>query len=442
MEYAAQSIMKRRRILKNFSLLFLAVAIFLTFFSKTIDAFLLPEVSASSVKSGALVEALEFEGEIVAEDIEYVRSGGEWRVLEVVVKPGSEVEEGSRLLRVDTADMLMKLKKKELEVLACENDLERYKAAYGGIDLSPYKRDMERAVKEVGKCEGNLERTRELYEAGAVTLVAVTELEDELENLKAQYDVSAEAFEKKEKEMSLSAVEHERMLREKTLELDIKKLELEELKKSMPSEEGYLESRVKGQVKAVAVGSGANTFQGQELFEIIKTGTPLSAKWAADPLKSDSVNEEDEITLIYQRGGKSAVMYGKILTKTYLLKEKEYEFVSRLDSDRVKLGEGEEDEVLLREGDTLTVHTTKRSEDFRFIVPSGSIKKEMDTDVVYVIREREGALGKELFVEAVRVGVLKSNGNDSAVEGSLGKDDRVVTYSTKPLMNGARVKLK
>ncbi len=120
MEYATESIMKRRRILKNFSVIFLSIAVFLTFFSKTIDTFLLPEVSASSVRSGALVDALEFEGEIVAEGVEYVRSGGEWRVLEVVAKPGSEVAAGSRLLRVDTADMMMKLTKKELEVLAYE----------------------------------------------------------------------------------------------------------------------------------------------------------------------------------------------------------------------------------------------------------------------------------------------------------------------------------
>ena len=443
MEYTVQSIMKRRKILRNFSIVFLSVVVSLTFFSKTIDTFLLPKVSVCSAKSGAMTDALEFDGEVAADDIEKVYSGGDWKILEVLVKPGSEAEKGSKLARVDTADMLIKLAKKELDVLACENDLEKYKTTYDDINLLSYERDMERSLKEIRKCESELEMVREMYVAGAEALTAVTSLEDKLENLEVQYDIALETFNGKKKEKASKAAEYKRTLEEKTMELNIKKNELEEIRESMPSIDGYLESSVQGRVKTVTIQSGSNTVKGQELFEVIKKGTNLSVKWTADPLKSDTVKEGDEITLVYERGDKSAVIYSKIFTKTYLQKEKKYEFVSRLDVDKVKLGQGEDEkEVLLQEGDVLTVQMTKRSSEYELIIPSSCIKEEMNMNVVHVIREREGALGDELFVESVNVKVLKSNGNDYAVEGFLKKDDRVVIYSTKPLSGGVRVKLK
>lgn len=443
MEYTVQSIMKRRKILRNFSIVFLSAVVFLTFFSRTIDTFLLPEVSFCQVRSGALTDMLEFAGEIEAKDIEKIYSEGDWEISEVLVKPGEDVVVGLDLARVDTADMQMKLKKKELEVLAYENALEKYKTEDHRIDLSPYRREAERTLKEVEKCESELERTRYLYEAGSEPLIAVKNLEDKLESLKAQYAEKLETLEKKEKEIIAAAAEHERMLKEKTLELDIKRTELEELRKSMPSEDGYLRCNVEGRIRNVAVESGSHTVKGQEMFDIIKTGTPLSVRWKADPEKSESINVKDKIAMVYERGDKSTVIFGTINTKTYLAKEKKYEFVSRLDKDKVKLGEGEENEVLLQDGDTVTVRVTKRSGEFEFIVPARCVNSlDIDTDAVYVLRERKGALGEEFYVEEVRVNVLKSNGYDSAVEGSLYKDDRIVEYSTKPLSSEVRVKLK
>jgi len=280
MEYTVQNTMKRRKILRNFSIAFLSLMIFLTFFSKTIDTFLLPEVSVISVRSGTLADTVEFTAEIEAEDTEKIYSLGDWKIVEVLANLERDVLVGMRLVRVDAADMEMKLKKKELEVLAYENALEKYKSSYSisKIDTAPYRRDAERALKEVEKCRSDLETIRKLYEAGSETLASVRNMEDKLESLEEQYAQKLETLERKEKEAAAAAEDYERTLKEKTMDLEIKRAELEEVRKSMPPEDGYPRSSVNGRLKRVTVDSGSYAVKGQELIEIVKEGSPLLVK--------------------------------------------------------------------------------------------------------------------------------------------------------------------
>jgi len=145
----------------------------------------------------------------------------------------------------------------------------------------------------------------------------------------------------------------------------------------------------------------------------------------------------------YERGDKTAVIFGTIQSKNYLAREKKYEFVSRLDNDKVRIGDEEDDVIQLVDGDTLTVRLTKRSDEFEFILPANCIREENGEKVVYVLRERKGALGQEFYVESVRVNVKETNGHYTAFESNaLDRNDMIIEYSTKPIFHNVRVKLR
>ena len=61
---------------------------------------------------------------------------------------------------------------------------------------------------------------------------------------------------------------------------------------------------------------------------------------------------------------------------------------------------------------------------------------------MFVLKERYGALGKEHYVEAVKISVIEQDDFHSAITGALSPQDKVVSMSTKALEDGAQVKLR
>ncbi|MCM1184267.1 MAG: biotin/lipoyl-binding protein [Roseburia sp.] len=74
-------------------------------------------------------------------------------------------------------------------------------------------------------------------------------------------------------------------------------------------------------------------------------------------------------------------------------------------------------------------------------IPIEALYTENDRYCVYVVREREGILGTELYVERLDVKVLDKNERYAALEeGVLGSDDKIITYATDPVKRGDTVR--
>ena len=59
---------------------------------------------------------------------------------------------------------------------------------------------------------------------------------------------------------------------------------------------------------------------------------------------------------------------------------------------------------------------------------------------VYVVKEREGILGMEYYVEEVNVRILDQNDNWVAVEGALDSESQIIVSATKEIKNGEIVR--
>ena len=74
-------------------------------------------------------------------------------------------------------------------------------------------------------------------------------------------------------------------------------------------------------------------------------------------------------------------------------------------------------------------------------VPIDALYSENDRYCVYVVKEKEGILGTELYVERIDVKVLDKNERYAALEeGALSSEDKIITYATEPIKRGDTVR--
>ena len=77
------------------------------------------------------------------------------------------------------------------------------------------------------------------------------------------------------------------------------------------------------------------------------------------------------------------------------------------------------------------------------LVPNSSVTKEGGKACVYVLKTKDGIMGEENYVQKVEVTVDEADDFNSALSGGgITEDDKIVTFSSKPLSDKIQVKLR
>ena len=79
--------------------------------------------------------------------------------------------------------------------------------------------------------------------------------------------------------------------------------------------------------------------------------------------------------------------------------------------------------------------------DFPNVVPNSAIREDTDGNFVLVTTAKQTPLGNRYYVKKVKVKVLASDVQNTAVDGQLGELDNVVTNTSKPVSDGQQVRL-
>lgn len=75
-------------------------------------------------------------------------------------------------------------------------------------------------------------------------------------------------------------------------------------------------------------------------------------------------------------------------------------------------------------------------------VPIEALYSDNGRYYVYLLKEKEGILGTELYVERMDVKVLDQNDRYAAIEeGMLDGGDKIITYATEAIKRGDTVRL-
>ncbi len=421
----------RKRIIRNTGLAFIAVTLLLTFFSKTINNLLLPEVEYTVIRSGKLTWNINSKGEVFPLNIENISCYGNWKILDARVGEGDEFLKGDVLAVIDTGDISLEIKRSELALLKMENELERYKNGFQPIDLEEYAQNAEVALKAVQHARKVLSAEESLYDGGAVPLESVNSARDRLDSAEREYADKKKLLAGKQTERQKLEDDYSRTVKEKVAEIELYSLELEEKKKNLP-EDGLLRAPFNGIVKTAFIQKGASFTGGQVLFETIEKEEGLCIKWTLDLPAAEEVDKNDAVVFTEAEGAKNS-FNGTVNEKKYIHGESRYEFVSL-----IKEAEGE-----LEIGQKVDISIAKSSVPYPMLIPSSSVIREGGKDYLFIVKEREGVLGKENYVERYEVEVLDTDAFNSAITSNeaITGNDKIVSFSSKALSDKIQVKL-
>ncbi|UWV46698.1 TolC family protein [Acetivibrio thermocellus] len=279
---------RRKSIVIKLALIFGAMIIFLTFFSKTINNTLLPVVDTVKVKKGSIGRTIEKTGQVELLNKENVYATGAWKVTDVFVKKNDCVTEGMVLAVVEKEDISLTLKQKELEILKLENSINELSASYEN-GVSEQERLIELAKREMDDAKEELESLEQLFNAGVET-------KDNVDRAKRRYEDAKYDYEDKKNKLERSRGTYETNLKERMAELELRKKELEKLKKDY-SGMGEIKAPSDGIILEVNIDKGMMTAPNQTLFVVGRDDKKYRLSWLMSRSEAEDFDIGDEVAI-------------------------------------------------------------------------------------------------------------------------------------------------
>lgn len=95
-----------------------------------------------------------------------------------------------------------------------------------------------------------------------------------------------------------------------------------------------------------------------------------------------------------------------------------------------------------RSGMSADVQIRKRTQNYDLLIPLSALRKDNTSYYVYMVVQRDGALGAETTVARAEVSLLDQDSTRAAVQGGVGLRDQVVARGDRELHDGDRVRVK
>lgn len=419
----------KKKIVKKAGLIFVSIVVLLTFFSKTINNLLLPEVEYTFISRGSLKKNFTAAGEVESPGKEKVYAEAELKITDIKVKEGDKVSKGTVLALADKDEMRLTLKSKELELIRTENEYERLKNQSITADDTDNTEKLQWLEKDLEEAEAKLEEAKLLYENGLEDYKGIQECQKQVDSVKSEI----KALQQKKDEGRKSREDYERSLNEKNLEIQIKRMEYENFKNKFSSN-GEIKSETEGVVGAVKIEKGLRYGSGQLLFEIHDKDSKLEVRWRLNTAKAALLKEGDMVDIKIS-GEEKATVATVVKTKSYSPDDGMYIFTSPFNTKADKLKGGQQ----------VDMNITKISKEYPVIVSAGCVMQVGGgRSILFVLKEKEGVMGLEYYVKSVEVEVVDSDGSDTAISAKapLAENDRIISFASKVLADGVRVKMR
>lgn len=423
----------KKKILLGF-FVFLCLMWLCTIISKSIYASRLPIVNVDSAEQKYVEHKVEAEGIVVAGDKNPVTALSGIRVNKLMVQVGDRVKEGDVLFTVDMDDLDEIMAKKQTEIsrlqlqinTILENEelarqkkaLEEERAREDYDALSRYNNTLVgRAAEEVNQAENHIEN----QDGGTDE-----ELKDALQS--AAY---AEADAKWARDNAIK--EAERNVQDilfpenEDATLSSYQLELSDMQKDLAryqaikNADGLITAPRDGLITDIYIDAGSRIPESAAML-FADDSVPCQFKAVLDREQKSYVGLNDTVSLKLDGSRETEV------TVDYLA---ESETMPGSYEIYINLPDG-----MGMPGLSGTMSHTEQGEKYSCCISPLALHKEDTRSYVYVVKEREGILGVEYYVEEISVKVLDENESWAAVEGALDKDSRIIISSTKEVHNG------
>ena len=417
---------------------FLGFMVICTLISKSVYAYRLPMVSTCVPESKYIEHKVEAQGIVEAGGEKTVTYLAGLRIDSVLVHVGDRVEEGDALFQVDLEDLkeLMEEKKNEMSKVSLqinailENQaIEQQKRE---VELARAREDYDTTSRlqdtQVGRAmESYVQAENDLEENGGEEA-----LKDALQNA-AYGEADAKAARDEAVKQAQRKVEDLLWPEEITIELETARLEqtvlsekLQEYQKVLDNQ-GVVTAPFGGVVTKIAVGAGERIPDTSVLL-LSDESLPCQLKILLDKEQKKYISLGDQVLVSLE--GKSKELEEKVdyLAASKLSPEKYEAFITLPEGTGIP-------------GLSGTVSRSESGEKYRLCIPTVAVHSENNRNYVYVLKEREGILGQEYYVDEINVSVIDKNDNWAAIEeGTVDKESRIILSATKEVKTGESVR--
>ena len=406
---------KRKRKTGKLLLSFMLFMALLTFFSNTINNFMLPRVVLESPDRGALIKEISGEGTIEAKSVHEEYSDTGLKVLEVNAEAGDAVKKGQPIMRLDIDDLKASLLDERDKYRQLQLSLEKFKDE---SSLRSYDRNIESARENLEKLTENYQAVKTLYDAGFESESKLKDAELEMNSALRNYDSAVQNKEEYTRNML-------RDIENTELNLEIQGRKIAKLEKEVANG-GIYTAPADGILKELNFCKGTLTNNSKPLFKLAVASGGYELAISVDSELAAYVKSGDKVDVLIAalEGGRAEGSIAQV--KDNLEDADRKDIVIDVKSD------------LLQGGEKGEVYISKQTEQLPALVPNSAIYTDNDGSYVFTIKKVDSPLGTESYVQRVAVTVIDSDSSKSAVTGIMPMD-KVVTGSSKPLSDADRV---
>jgi multidrug efflux pump subunit AcrA (membrane-fusion protein) len=417
--------------------IFFSIALILTFFSNTIYNYNLPLVTVMMPGKGKLVHKVTGNSEIAYKDSCKIYSNIEGEIDEIYVYENQFIEKGKAIMKIKPKESVLdelkqNIMKKENEISLASLKLDRLYEDYSKYieEFEIQNSEMEKLNFEIKgeiriykdkikNAEEEYEKIKKLYEMGAEPHSKLLEQENLIDELKNQYAIFMENEMESFKDTNIA-------IREAELTIDVLKLELESLNKTLNNyKDNIIYADYTGIINLNKLEKRNVISPNSLIGEIGIISDNYICELNITSKEREKINQNSVVKI--KSIGINSEIQGEILS---------IDKIDGTDMFEIRIGIISS-EKLSGQSCKITIETS--SDVYNVLVENSAVRKDSDGFYIFVLKKEEENLGKRYVVKRVDIELLDSDEKYSAIEG-LQLLEPIVVKSDKNIYNGNRVR--
>lgn len=374
---------KRNKIVNISIIVFIAIVVLCTYFSKTVKNMLLPQVTVAYLKPGTIGDGFEGTGIIDYEDTHKIYSMPSWSVKEVNVKLNQSIKKGDVLAKVDNDEISLKEREAQAVIMQLQDEIDTLKKAatpdQNKIKEDQYKLDTENAKYKAIR--------KGLTDDGSI----LSDVDGKIVSINSKNGGGSSSS-------------------------------------SDEDSNGTSDDLVSS---GLGDDLGASS---SALFEIVSDKPSLCVKLTVSYKDADKFSIGTKVNVISgddDKDSKSSAVTGVVSKKIYNSGKDEYEISVTIN-----------DKSNLKKDDKVTITTQGSTKRYNNVIPKSCLYEENGIDYVYEFSSGGGTLGEESSVKKVQVQVVAFDSMNCSIKSTNNSQlsGGIVTNTSKPISDSDEVK--
>jgi len=272
----------------------------------------------------------------------------------------------------------------------------------------------------LGKVDNNLIISEEQEEQ-----LIIMKLENELKILKVDTNIDKNKIS-----------ENKNKIMEDEYSLNIERLKYKQIRNGLTQNGGII-SDINGEIVTINSQNIATTESSNALFELVDNNPTFLVAFDCT-LKDAKRFSVGSTVNVFVNTGENDNIEKKV---TAQISQKNYD----AEEDKYVLYADVKETSNLKSGDKVSISSISETKRYDNVIPKSCLSQEQNSDYIFVVNRRTGALGEEEYVRKIQVQVTAFDDENCAIKATEGdtfsKKYGIVMSSSKPIDNNSEVRL-